>query len=192
MLALARERHGLQVRARGLEPVCSEVELTPDRRIEQIQQGAPADMGDTWRELGASWRRRRRDPSLEHHNFAPEFARYAAQVRPLCPPPMTTIRLLSVILPTLRDEIWFAQIEQDLARGICAGCGHDAAARVRARAAHVEALRRSAVLREAGERTIEEQLVHRQLALEDIALGEADLGLELARRAQSGGSAAGS
>src|SRR6185436_177918 len=98
-------------------------------------------------------------------------------------PPMTTIRLLSVILPTLRDEIWFAQIEQDLARGICAGRRHDAAAGVRARAAHIEALRRSAVLREAGERTVEQQLVHRQLALEDVALGEADLGLELARRA---------
>src|SRR5687768_13171545 len=113
----------------------------------------------------------------------PAFAKYAAHTRPLCPAPITTIRLRSVILPTLRDEIWFAQVEQDLARSIRARRRHDAATRVRSRAAHVEALRRPAVLRETGERAVEQQLVHRQLALEDVALGQTHLVLELARRA---------
>ena len=72
------------------------------------------------------------------------------------------------------------------------GRRHDAAARVRAGAAHVEARHRPAILRVARERPVEQQLVHRQLALEDVALGEADLVLELARRAalRRGGPAA--
>ena len=76
-----------------------------------------------------------------------------------------------------------AEVAQDLARGVRAGCGHDAAARMVRRAAHVEALDRRAVLRPAGDRAVEQELVEGQLALEDVALGEADLVLDVERRA---------
>ena len=183
VLALARQRHGLQVRARRLEPVRCEVELTPNRRIEQVEQVRARRYAIAGRELARDGRAADAIGGLQHQHLAPAFAKYAAHTRPLCPAPITTIRLRSVILPALRDEIWFAQVEQDLARGIRARRRHDAAARVRSGAAHVEALRRPAVLRETRERAVEQQLVHRQLALEDVALGEAHLVLELARRA---------
>src|SRR5882672_1071523 len=80
----------------------------------------------------------------------------------------------SVIVPAPGHEIGPAQIAQDFASGIRAGRGHDAAAGMGARAAHVETLQRPAILRVARERPGEEQLIHRELALEDVALGATD------------------
>ena len=45
---------------------------------------------------------------------------------------------------------------------------------------------RRAVLRVAGDRAVEQQLIHGQLALEDVALGQADLVLDVPRRADLG------
>jgi hypothetical protein len=75
------------------------------------------------------------------------------------------------------------QIVQDLARRVRARRRHHAAARMRAGTAHVEALGRTAVLREPGKRTIEQQLVERELALEDVAFGESHLVLDDVRSA---------
>src|SRR5882672_5374046 len=113
----------------------------------------------------------------------PARARYAAHTRPLCPPPTTMTRFGSVIAPSFRHGRVPAQVVEDFARGIRTGRRHDAAPRMRRRAAHVHAAHRSAVLRESRERAVEEQLVEGQLALEDVALGEADFRLEFLRRA---------
>ena len=67
-------------------------------------------------------------------------------------------------------------------RGIASGRAHDAAAGMRGRAAHVEAVDRRLVLRPAGHGPQEEELLERQLALEDVALGETPLALEVERR----------
>src|SRR5262245_26787006 len=96
---------------------------------------------------------------------------------------MIAMRLRSVIVPALGYEIGPTEIVQDLACGVGARRRHDAAARMSARAAHVEALHGAAILRVTWEWTVEEELIHRQLALEDVAFGEAHFVLELARRA---------
>src|SRR5262245_19076926 len=71
---------------------------------------------------------------------------------------------------------------QDLAGGVAAAGSHHAAARVRARAAQVEAFDRRAVARPAGNRSQEEDLVRRDLAVEDVPAGEPEALLEVEGR----------
>src|SRR5258707_1993588 len=68
-----------------------------------------------------------------------------------------------------------APILQDRLRGVVAGRPGDAAARMRARAAVVEAFERSAVVRIAQHRPRPEQLVERERAVEDVAADEPEL-----------------
>ena len=67
-------------------------------------------------------------------------------------------------------------------RGDPAVRAHDAAARVRRRAAQPEVADRRPEARVAGHRPVEEQLLERQLALEDVALGQPDRALDVERR----------
>ena len=76
-----------------------------------------------------------------------------------------------------------ADIAQNFGGGIAARGAHHAAAGMGGRSAHPQILDRAAILRIARHRAVEEQLVEGQLALEDVAFGQADLGLQLARRA---------
>src|SRR6185436_3443561 len=99
------------------------------------------------------------------------------------PAPMMMTLFASVIVPALGNQVRAFQIEQDLARRVRARRRHHAATGMRARAAHVEAPGRAAVLREAGERAVEQHLVERKVALEDVALGEAHFLLDDIRRA---------
>src|SRR5829696_720392 len=94
-----------------------------------------------------------------------------------------TMRLRSVILPTLRHQLRATQIEQYLARSVRARRRHDPAPGMRARATHVESAYRAPILRVAGKRPVEQQLIQRQLALENIALGQTYFVFQLARRA---------
>ena len=73
VLALARERHGLQVRARRLEPVRCEVELAPNRRIEQVQQVRARRYAIAGCELARHRRAADAIGGLEHDHLAPRF-----------------------------------------------------------------------------------------------------------------------
>src|SRR5262245_64982933 len=74
-----------------------------------------------------------------------------------------------------------APIREDRARGVVAGRAGDAAARMRARAAVVEAGDGAAVVRVAEYRPRPEQLVERQRAVEDITADEPKRLLEIKR-----------
>src|SRR3954466_12832455 len=97
---------------------------------------------------------------------------------------MMTTWFASVIVPSLGDQVRPSQVVQYLARRVRARRRHHAATGMRARAAHVEAPGRSAVLREAGERAVEQHLVEGEISLEDISLGETCLVLDHVRRAR--------
>src|SRR5437899_8589614 len=68
---------------------------------------------------------------------------------------------------------------QDTERRVPARRAHDAAARVRRGAAHIEVADGRLVLRPAGRGTQEEELLERQLALKDVAFRQSPLALEI-------------
>src|SRR5205085_5408544 len=70
---------------------------------------------------------------------------------------------------------------QDRHGGVAPRGSHDAAARMRARAALVKTADRRAISRPGGRGTQEEHLLQAELTLEDIALGEADDALDVGR-----------
>src|SRR5579864_8853288 len=72
-----------------------------------------------------------------------------------------------------------AMIRYDSFRGIVAGRAGDAAARMGAAAAMVEALQRPAIIGMTEHRPRREQLVQRQRAVKDIAAEQAELPLEV-------------
>src|SRR6266513_3473759 len=72
-------------------------------------------------------------------------------------------------------------VREDLAGRVVSGNARDAPARVRGRAALVQADYRGAVVRPLGCGTLPEKLSSREFAVEDMALGQADDGLEVRR-----------
>src|SRR5687768_8623610 len=116
----------------------------------------------------------------------PFLARWAAQVSPLTPPPITIAS--------------YRRIEAEAICAICVICGpsvaflddpfggvlarraHDATAGMRRRPAHVQAIDRRRVARPAGNRAQEEQLLERQFTLEDVAFGQTEHALDVKRR----------
>src|SRR5262245_1131930 len=74
-----------------------------------------------------------------------------------------------------------AAVGEDRARGVVAGGAGDTAARVRARAAVVEALERAAVVRIAEHGPRPEQLIEGERAVKDIAADKAEHLLEVER-----------
>src|SRR5512146_3324809 len=69
------------------------------------------------------------------------------------------------------------RVAQDLARGVVAGHAGDAAAGMRAGAAHVESANGRTVVAVAEHRTGAEQLIERERAVEDIATRQAEVAL---------------
>src|SRR5437868_10520983 len=76
----------------------------------------------------------------------------------------------------------FPQIAQHFPRAVVAGRAGDAAARMGARAAQVEPLERSAIVRVAQHRSRRPELIERKLAVEDVAADQAEVALEVRRR----------
>src|SRR3954453_17885024 len=72
-------------------------------------------------------------------------------------------------------------VGQDRAGGVVAGRTSDAAAGVRARAAKIEALERTAIVGIAEHRPRPEQLIERQRAMENVAAGETEYPFEVER-----------
>src|SRR5512138_2526157 len=75
-----------------------------------------------------------------------------------------------------------APVAQHGARRVMPGSASDAAARMRARTAKVEALQRHAVIGRADHRPRAEQLVESHLAVEDVAADQTEPTLEVERR----------
>src|SRR5262249_20576824 len=74
-----------------------------------------------------------------------------------------------------------AEGTEDLARGVVSGSPGYAATRMRAGAAHVQALQRPAVVAVAEHRARGEQLIEAEGAVEDVAAGQAEGALEVER-----------
>ena len=77
-------------------------------------------------------------------------------------------------------------VGQDRRRRIVAGRAGDAAARMCARAAMVEAAERSAIISIAKHRTCPEQLIERECAMEDVAAKKAELLFQIERAQRLG------
>src|ERR1700750_26666 len=75
-----------------------------------------------------------------------------------------------------------APVGQDFARGIMARSARDAAARMRARAAHVEPLQRPAIGPVAEDRPRRPELSKAHIAMHDVAAHQPELALEIERR----------
>src|SRR3990172_1149956 len=111
------------------------------------------------------------------------FARWKAIEAPMTPAPRT---MKSAVL----DPFGMApsrsssapEILEDLVGGVVARRPGDATARMRARAAQIEAAHRRPVARPAGNRTHEEELLQHQVAVEDVPLRQAVGALEIERR----------
>src|SRR3954467_6348737 len=73
-------------------------------------------------------------------------------------------------------------LAEDFLRRIESGRAHDAAAWMRRRAAHIQIVNGSAVLRPARYGPQKEQLLERQFTLKDIAFRQAELALDIQRR----------
>src|ERR1700681_5037091 len=74
------------------------------------------------------------------------------------------------------------RIAKNFPRRVVSGHTGDAAAGVSARAAHIQALQRPAIVAMAEDRSRREQLVQRERAVEDIASDQSELALEVERR----------
>src|ERR1700687_1398284 len=74
------------------------------------------------------------------------------------------------------------RIAKNFPRRIVSGHAGDTAAGVSARAAHVQALQRAAIVTMTEDRSRREELVQREGAVEDIAPDESELALEVERR----------